>query len=590
MSNQQPLPNTLIKLTELLRNKELPAWLTNPADRAELDAQLFAIAEELVPDQDRLAHAAAMHRLMAQWLADNDPRIIAFDFQGSVPMGTVIARQRKDEVDLDEYARYKITAHGLSVNAELESLAELLRKLRDRDKNRQGGGPRFDPTDIIVRRRCVTVVFANQFHLDITKGMVPNGRVFPFIDVPERGQFICNWSLSNPEDFIRRFRAKCMPIVPELKRAMLLSEVTIKDLPLDLNGGRRYALQAVVMLLKHARDVHAERNAPKKRKWRDVLMPSVALTTLVMETYRGSPSLSEALIEAMRVLVQYASTDRPGEIINPVMPQEGPDREDLSYRLQTDADAWALCQSWGRSLAATLKEIEHRVSPFGVLRGVMNEDWVKMAEKRHMEHLRQDHRDGLLRTSPTGAIHTTNRADRAVAVAASAAAPLAVPYARHFGGEVVKDQQKAGVPLLPCVQLYSLLRSGYMDVEVDGTRARAWVDRFDRVHWAGRMRPSATSPSYAISVVLEPTGWFTVRCHEKLALADGSKRVPHRYSDDSLCLTHPQFGEWKRDMLLAETVLPWIGWWLRCYETWVRTGEWLGDEHPHLPVLPEQRS
>ncbi len=38
-------------------------------------------------------------------------------------------------------------------------------------------------------------------------------------------------------------------------------------------------------------------------------------------------------------------------------------------------------------------------------------------------------------------------------------------------------------------------------------------------------------------------------------------------------------GEWKHDMLLSVTILPWIAEWLIHYELWLITGHWTGGGH-----------
>lgn len=60
--------------------------------------------------------------------------------------------------------------------------------------------------------------------------------------------------------------------------------------------------------------------------------------------------------------------------------------------------------------------------------------------------------------------------------------------------------------------------------------------------------------------------------------------VPHTFSDDELCLFR---GEFRSDLLLARTVVPWLLLWLVFYESWLVTGEWQGGgEHPGDVVMP----
>jgi hypothetical protein len=62
----------------------------------------------------------------------------------------------------------------------------------------------------------------------------------------------------------------------------------------------------------------------------------------------------------------------------------------------------------------------------------------------------------------------------------------------------------------------------------------------------------------------------------------GARHLPHVYAGDDLCLNYP--GEWREDMLLARTIVPWTSEWLAFYELWLVTGEWLGGgTHPSRP-------
>lgn len=62
-----------------------------------------------------------------------------------------------------------------------------------------------------------------------------------------------------------------------------------------------------------------------------------------------------------------------------------------------------------------------------------------------------------------------------------------------------------------------------------------------------------------------------------LELHPRASELPHVYPGDQLCLYYP--GEWKHNMLLAHTVVPWISEWLLHYELWLITGEWAGGGH-----------
>lgn len=67
-------------------------------------------------------------------------------------------------------------------------------------------------------------------------------------------------------------------------------------------------------------------------------------------------------------------------------------------------------------------------------------------------------------------------------------------------------------------------------------------------------------------------------------LAECGGWPPHLYGahpHPDLCLFDPDTGEWRPDMLLAESYVPWAAQWLAFYELWRVTGQWTGPErHP----------
>lgn len=54
------------------------------------------------------------------------------------------------------------------------------------------------------------------------------------------------------------------------------------------------------------------------------------------------------------------------------------------------------------------------------------------------------------------------------------------------------------------------------------------------------------------------------------------QRVAHTYTDAELCLFTGANGDWTPDMLIANTIVPWIHEWILFYESWLLTGEWRG--------------
>jgi len=60
--------------------------------------------------------------------------------------------------------------------------------------------------------------------------------------------------------------------------------------------------------------------------------------------------------------------------------------------------------------------------------------------------------------------------------------------------------------------------------------------------------------------------------------------LPHVYwpggdtnGESTLCLFDPKGREWSSNDYLADTTVPWSGFWLNWYECWRITGQWLGS-------------
>ncbi len=99
--------------------------------------------------------------------------------------------------------------------------------------------------------------------------------------------------------------------------------------------------------------------------------------------------------------------------------------------------------------------------------------------------------------------------------------------------------------------------------------------------WRGIIRPTALSDDYTLQVK-----YMIGHCPEPRVISPalqqrGARECPHRYSDGSLCLFHPERYEFTASKFLSETIIPWASEWLFFYEIWLATGEWLGGgEHP----------
>lgn len=89
------------------------------------------------------------------------------------------------------------------------------------------------------------------------------------------------------------------------------------------------------------------------------------------------------------------------------------------------------------------------------------------------------------------------------------------------------------------------------------------------------LHPTPVSRRYTVKITHQPPFDPDVEVlAPALRLHPDAKGLPHVYPGNRLCLYEP--GEWKSNMPLANTVLPWTTEWLYYYEIWLATGEWTG--------------
>lgn len=98
--------------------------------------------------------------------------------------------------------------------------------------------------------------------------------------------------------------------------------------------------------------------------------------------------------------------------------------------------------------------------------------------------------------------------------------------------------------------------------------------------WRGRLKPSPLSKTYLVELTYRLKENPKVHVMEpELVLSAGRKALPHVFSDNSLCLYRRH--EWRGNMRIDETIIPWICEWLLHYEIWLATGSWCGGGvHP----------
>lgn len=99
--------------------------------------------------------------------------------------------------------------------------------------------------------------------------------------------------------------------------------------------------------------------------------------------------------------------------------------------------------------------------------------------------------------------------------------------------------------------------------------------------WKGEVKPTPLSETYAVQLRYTLAKSPQIKVLKPELIPPEGKCLPHIYHGKRLCLYYPGIGDWRGDMLLLKTIVPWISEWLYCYEIWLATGEWCGGGiHP----------
>jgi hypothetical protein len=102
------------------------------------------------------------------------------------------------------------------------------------------------------------------------------------------------------------------------------------------------------------------------------------------------------------------------------------------------------------------------------------------------------------------------------------------------------------------------------------------------------IQPTPMSRRYTVRIAYRAGGVPDVFVLTELKLHPDADVLPHTFPGDKLCLHLP--GQWRPDMYLAHTTVPWTSEWLLYYELWLVTGRWDGGGHgePRNDVLSDE--
>lgn len=288
-------------------------------------------------------------------------RLIEVYEQGSVSLGTII-RPLEDDFDLDLVLQLNVCYEGYSSKSLFD---ELIRVFNESPiyKNKME-----------VKKRCVRINYAGDFHMDILPAMKrDNNPESTAIMVPDRE--LKDWTPSNPKGFTTWFltRAKNIQLTEEYRASLntkeLLDEKPLKD---------------TVKLLKIYRD---EYYVGKKE---DYKVPSIILTTLAGMAYHGSSTITETLDKFLDYLNIRLDEDDVLSIPNPV--DSG---ESFSERWESDKDIYNKFILFKDSLISKVNAIKDEKNVF--LRETLIKSFVSPEKyTKGLEHFSQKPREDAI--------------------------------------------------------------------------------------------------------------------------------------------------------------------------------------------------
>jgi hypothetical protein len=236
--------------------------------RAQIAGILERSCQELELTEAQFELAKSRYESVGAWLGDSQEPLIRGALiypQGSVSLGTTVKPLHREEHDLDLVSLIRHL---------LPSVSPSFLKRAIGDRLRANGHYR----DILEEKpRCWRLVYANEFHLDITPS-IPNPACLRGGElVPEKHK--AAWKPSNPKGYRTRFeeRARIKPRIRlmEAELAKVRAQVEALPEPTSFKG----LLRRTVQICKRHRDVwFSTRESP--------LAPiSIVLTELAARSY-----------------------------------------------------------------------------------------------------------------------------------------------------------------------------------------------------------------------------------------------------------------------------------------------------------------
>ena len=526
----------------------------------DLDDLLNRLGESLQLDPTRRALAEQRYKSVAD-VIERDPffknALLSVYAQGSFRIRTTAKPYKKNEFDLDFVVHLDFLT-GKNYHP-LEVLNELERCLRSNDTYK----------GMIERKnRCIRIVYANDFHLDIMVGCQETYFEQNRILVPDRKTE--DWTPSNPIGYGDWFTARAQlkleqrTLLFNAYKARNLEIRASEDLPVEPAYEFKIPLERAVQILKRHRDVYFyERD--------NLATSSIILSTLAAEAYQGELSVF-ATIDRIITYIEEKPRDWFGRIEPFKIPNPANLNENFSEKWYEDHKLFDAFMGFVRDTRRIWESIKQASSPVlreSLLEQAFGETRIKrlLAEQRNYQYktAKAQRLTPVAQAAGLGVLHTTPSVKPTFEPT-----PVNNQPARRYAGN-----------LFPLQTTHFSAGTNYLQqrwIEQTYPGIFSCTVRNGVLTCTGELRPMDDCEAYRIRIVYVPGAppQVFIKSHQ----IKPSKTI-HMYSNGSLCLHYPPDISWKHRTSVATYTIPWIAEWLVCYELWKLTGKWEGAQMKH---------
>lgn len=257
-----------------------------------LAERLSKISDDLDIPESKYLEAKKRYEGVGKWLGQDGTPLSKFSPgiypQGSFLLGTVVKPvSNKDEYDID------LVCYLENLKKENTSQSNVKKMVGDRLRENETYRRLLDEEG----RRCWTLIYANEFHMDILPAIpdeelqAQGGIYLEAILLTDKKKIEKNdpeWPKSNPKGYAEWFRSREKEIFMSMKQRLAESlKASVDDVP---DYKIKTPLQRAVQILKRHRDIYF-----LNRHNSDYRPISIIITTLAADLYGGQDNVYNAI-------------------------------------------------------------------------------------------------------------------------------------------------------------------------------------------------------------------------------------------------------------------------------------------------------